>query len=165
MHTFSHVQNTILYACMTFKYTTISHKGCCLLTPKMTLTEYMPQSGGVVDSCTAPPTSSCSLTIPYNSDYWVLVETSPPSDGQWDANVNAGTSYNACVWVYVVMVFAPLIGIILIVATTIGVCCCVKKMSGHQPRSNDYQSLLQQTTPPAPSAPRSGFQAIVLLRI
>ena len=127
-------------------------------TVKMTLTfnrvEYMPKSGGVVDSCTAPPTSTCSLTIPYNSDYWVLVETSPPSDGQWDANVNAGTSCNARVWVYVVMVFAPLIGIILIVATTIGVCCCVKKMSGHQPRSNDYQSLPQQTPPPAPSAPK-----------
>ena len=98
------------------------------VTVKMTLNfngaEYMPQSGGVVDSCTAPPTSTCSLTIPYNSDYWVLVETSPPSDGQWDANVNAGTSCNARVWVYVVMVLAPLIGIILIVATTIRVCCC-----------------------------------------
>ena len=121
-------------------------------TVKMTLTfnrvEYMPQSGGVVESCTAPPTSTCSLTIPYNSDYWVLVETSPPSDGQWDANVNAGTSCNARAWVYVVIVLAPLIGIILIVATTIGVCCCVKKMSGHQPRSNDTQ----RDTSSAPSA-------------
>ena len=30
---FSHAQKSILYACMTFKCTIISHEGCCFLTP------------------------------------------------------------------------------------------------------------------------------------
>ena len=120
---------------------------------KMTLTfnrvEYMPLSGGVVDSCTAPPTTSCTLTIPYNSDYWVLLETSPPSNGQWDANVDAGTSCNARAWVYVVIVFAPLLGISVIVAVTIAVCCCLKKASIDEAES----PINQQGTSSAVSNP------------
>ena len=124
---------------------------------KMTLTfnrvEYMPLSGGVVDSCTAPPTTSCTLTIPYNSDYWVLLETGPPSDGQWDANVDAGTSCNARAWVYVVIVFAPLLGISVIVAVTIAVCCCLKKASGYHPLPTTTATQQSQPTGAIPSAP------------
>ncbi|KAL5484199.1 hypothetical protein EMCRGX_G020657 [Ephydatia muelleri] len=68
---------------------------------------YLPHSGGVVDSCTAPPTSSCSLIIPHDSEYTVLVETSPPTNGRWDTSVNVGIA-------------AITAGIV------IAVCCCVK---------------------------------------
>ena len=40
--TFSHVQNSILYACMTFKCTIIGHEGCCLLTPILAVTRPLP---------------------------------------------------------------------------------------------------------------------------
>lgn len=113
-------------------------------------TEYMPQTGGVVDSCTAPPTSSCSVTIPYNSNYWFLVETTHPSDGQWDTNINVGTSCNARVWVYVVIVFAPLIGVVVIVASIIAVCCCIKRVSGYK----RLPTTTEQSPPSVPSAPK-----------
>ena len=112
--------------------------------------EYAPQPGSVMDSCTALPSSSCTMAIPYNSDYWFLVETTPPSDGQWDANINVGTSCNARVWVYAVIVLAPLIGVVVIVASTIAVCCCIKKMSGYQSLPTTTTTTTQQGPPSPP---------------
>ena len=36
----------------------------------------------------------------YKSDYIILLETSPPSDGDWSANVDITSSCAARAWVY-----------------------------------------------------------------
>ena len=63
-------------------------------------TEYSPQTGGIISNCTATSLSSCSLDIPYNSDYKILLVTSSPSDGDWGANVDITSSCAARAWVY-----------------------------------------------------------------
>lgn len=127
------------------------------ITLAINIAGYLPHSGGVMDSCTAPPTSSCTLAIPYDSDFTLLVETSPPSDGRWEANVNVGTTCNPRVWVYVLSVLMPLLGVAAIATVIIiTVYCCVKgcsfrkdvdlstqKMSSTVPVSSDVVILQQ----------------------
>eukprot|EP00731_Ephydatia_muelleri_P029055 Em0020g699a len=83
-------------------------------------TEYLPGSGSIVSNCTATAFSSCSLNIPYNSDYTMLLQTSPPSDGDWGANVGITTSCVERGWVYAVieisMIALVAVGAILVVA-------------------------------------------------
>ena len=152
---------------------------------RMTLTfnrvGYLPRTGGVLDFCTAPPSSSCSLAIPYASDVTCLVETSPPSDGRWDANdVNVRATCDPRVWVYVVSVLVPLVGLAASVAGIIAVyCCCVRKMSVYRlatappPKASQPSPLSAQTSfvptvqptaeqkmaPPPPAPPSSPGQS------
>ena len=74
--------------------------------------EYSPQSGDIISNCTTLSFSSCFLAIPYNSDYKILLVTSPPTDGDWSANVDLTVSCAARAWVYVLIE----IGAIIIVA-------------------------------------------------
>lgn len=123
--------------------------------------EYTSQVGDEVDSCTAPPESSCSLPIPYNSDYWFMVEAgSPPSDGNWNAISDVHTSCDARAWVYVVIVFAPLIGVLSAVTATAAVCYGVKRMPRSCPDSTAQNgtsavtpALTLVTVHPVPPAP------------
>ena len=113
---------------------------------------YLPHSGGVVDSCTAPPTSSCSLIIPHDSEYTVLVETSPPTNGRWDTSVNVGTTCEPRVWVYVISVLVPLLGIAAITAgIVIAVCCCVKMRPLEKDGASTVISVQSLSTAPISS--------------
>lgn len=111
---------------------------------------YLPHSGGVVDTCTASPTtSSCSLVIPHGSDYTFLVETSPPTNGRWDTSVDVATTCDPRVWVYVISVLAPLLGIAAITASVaIAMCCCVKvRPFGKDAASTEISVQTASTTP------------------
>ena len=84
--------------------------------------EYSPQSGSIISNCTTTSFSSCSLDIPYNSDYIILLVTSPPSDGDWSANVDITSSCAARAWVYVVIEFST---VALLVLSALLVAACI----------------------------------------
>ena len=96
-------------------------------------TEYLPQSGGVVNSCTASPSSKCNMAIPYSTDYTILVEAGPPGDGDWGTNVELDTDCNPRVWVYVLIVLFPTLAIIALVGCIAVVCCCIKRNQRYAP--------------------------------
>ena len=84
-------------------------------------TEYSPQSGGIISNCTTTSFSSCSLNIPYNSDYNILLVTSPPADGDWGANVDITSSCAARAWVYVVIEFS-MVALLVLCALLVAAC-------------------------------------------
>ena len=82
--------------------------------------EYMlPQSGGIISNCTTMSFSSCSLAIPYDSEYTVLLVTSPPSDGDWSANVDVTVSCAARVWVFVLIEIGAVAIVVIFVLSLI----------------------------------------------
>ena len=96
-------------------------------------TEYSAHSGGVVTSCTAAPSSKCTMDIPYNSDYVVLIEAGAPGDGDWGTTVDIDTSCNPRVWVYVMIVLLPTLGVIALIVCIAAACYCVKRRMRYAP--------------------------------
>ena len=103
-------------------------------------TEYVLQSEDVDSSCTAAPSSKCTMDIPYNSDYVVLIEAGAPGDGDWGTNVDIDTSCNPRVWVYVMVVLLPTLGVIALIACIAVACCYVKRRMRYAP----LQSVMTQ---------------------
>lgn len=75
--------------------------------------EYLPTSGGMVSSCTTASFSSCSLSIPYNPDYVILIETSSPTDGIWSTAVSVSASCDARAWPYAVIEISMAIAVVI----------------------------------------------------
>ena len=90
-------------------------------------TEYSAQSGSVVTSCTAAPSSKCTMDIPYNSDYTVLIEAGAPGNGDWGTNVEIDTACNPRVWVYVMIVLLPTLGVVALVTCIAVACSCIRR--------------------------------------
>ena len=96
-------------------------------------TEYVFQLEDVDSSCIAAPSSKCTLDIPYNSDYPVLIEAGAPGDGDWGTNVKIDAACNPRVWVYVMIILLPTLGIVTLITCIAVVCCYVKRNSRYAP--------------------------------
>ena len=90
-------------------------------------TEYSPQSGCVVSSCTASPSSKCTMAIPYSTDYTVLIEAGAPGDGDWGTNVELDTACGPRVWVYAMIVILLTLAVAALVGCIVLTCCCIKR--------------------------------------
>ena len=110
-------------------------------------TEYSPQSGGVVSSCTASPSSKCTMAIPFNTDYTVLIEAGAPGDGDWGTNVELDTACGPRVWVYAMIVILPTLAVVALVGCIALACCCIKRKTIYAPLPNvTMQELVNTTT-------------------
>ena len=133
-------------------------------------TEYLPESVGIVDKCTTTAYSSCSLNIPYNSDYTFLIQTTPPTDGDWGANVDVTASCYARGWVYAVieisMIALVAAGVIMVLAIFCRdrmkrVCAQVTHTSSDPPTTT-YTSAPASSTDALLTPPPIGFRDAVL---
>ena len=104
-------------------YNTAAERATIQLNLTFNRFEYRAETGGVTGNCTQPSSSSCSLDIPYNLNYKLtfLIETSPPKNGTWDANVYVSTTCGARAWAFAVIE----IGVLLILVLGPGLCVCV----------------------------------------
>ena len=106
-------------------------------------TEYLPRNVSIRDSCSING-DSCSVSVPYNSDYVALLEVG--SDGiQPDDNVAFNWSCKARVWIYVLIVLLPLLFVVVALCVVLVVCVyCARKRS----KNANYATLPAET--PAP---------------
>ena len=124
-------------------------------------TEYSPQSGGIISNCTTTSFSSCSLDIPYNSDYNILLVTSPPSDGDWGANLYVTSSCVARAWVFAVIEVGMFAFVVISAITCAAAyCACAlgicESHKGKQTRVASNHATVQLTSVVATQVPISG---------
>lgn len=99
--------------------------------------------------------SSCNINIPLGSSYHVLLVVDPPFDGDWSHNVNVDWFCNARIWLYVVVVVAPLLFSVLCIILIAVTCWCVKtkRWKKYRPLSEPSTSDPQPQYEAPPTAP------------
>lgn len=104
-------------------------------------TEYLPNEVTVKDSCTISSSGSCTVSVPYNSDYIAMIEVGEDGAGAED-NIAISWSCNARVWLYVVIVLVPLFFVVFAMLTLCAVCIFYARH-----RSKNYSTLPAEATP------------------
>ena len=108
---------------------------------------YQPMNSTIVDSCKAGGlgslSSSCTLDVPYQSNYTALIVVDPPTTNP-DENISIDTSCGARVWIYVVITVVPVLFVVLCIVGIVVACVLVKKH-----RKKVYEPL---NTPPKATA-------------
>ncbi|KAL5516985.1 hypothetical protein EMCRGX_G002449, partial [Ephydatia muelleri] len=117
--------------------------------------EYSPESGGIIGNCTTTLGSDCSLDLPYNSEYVVLIQTSSPQDGDWGTNVDISTSCTQRAWVFAVIEMGTLV-IIALCAPFVLLCvyCCMVEECRYDDKTVDsFRAFLARCRKSGNAAP------------
>lgn len=135
-------------------------------TLQLNLTEYLPHSVGIEDSCKISG-DSCSVSIPLHSDYVAMVEVANDAARSED-NISISWSCDPRVWLYLIVVLVPLI---FVVGVMVFVCVgCVyyaryrsQKYSAlstaEVTQPDDTTTVTTTTTPTAPPPYNPGYGA------
>lgn len=99
-------------------------------------TEYLPNEVSVYDSCDISFVDDCSVSVPYQSDYVALLEVSSQSVVGPDSNLYYNWSCNPRVWIYVLIVFLPLLFVVVTTLVVLTVCIIYVRK-----RSQKYTTL------------------------
>lgn len=90
-------------------------------TLELNRTEYLPEQVRVRDLCTLNDRWSCSVSVPYNSDYVALLQVNSSTSFPED-NFYYSWSCNSRTWVYVLIVLLPLLFMLVVTIVLLVVC-------------------------------------------
>jgi hypothetical protein len=107
------------------------------MTATLTLnrTEYLPDSVSAYDSCYTD-IFSCSLSVPYGSNYVALLEVYDDEASSGDENLYYTWSCSPRVWIYVLIVVLPLIFVVVTMTLVLIICIILVRK-----RSQKYANL------------------------
>ena len=82
----------------------------------------------VVDFCQAGGQfgRSCTVDVPYDTDYYALIAVDVPQNPNWEENVGIDWECGPRVWVYTIIVLVPLVFVALCITAAALVCCYIQ---------------------------------------
>lgn len=113
---------------------------------KLDRTEYLPGNVTAHDSCSIDG-NTCSVSVPYNSDYVALMEVSSQGIEPED-NVAFNWSCDARAWIYVLIVLLPLLFVVVTLIIVLTVCIYYARKRS---KNVNYETLPVET--PAEATP------------
>ena len=109
-------------------------------------TEYLPNEVGIYDSCSIDGGDSCSVPVPFQSNYTAVLEIGS-NDIAPNENVAFDWSCNARAWIYVLIVLMPLLFVVTACVIALLVCIYFARK-----RSQNYTTVPATETTPETAA-------------